>query len=135
MQCSVGQSQEGTDMKKFLILVLALAISVPALAHAPKSLDATHRIEIDTVVMDPDTGKPEPDNAICSATAVGPHALLTAQHCDRIGQGLLTVDDKVAVIQKRLFDGNDHEILIVDETFDVYADFEHTNVFNKGDDV
>lgn len=120
-------------MKKLVLLMLAFALSVPAFAHAPAQLAATHRIEMQSPVLDPDTGKPQ--HGICSATAIGPHALLTARHCDMVGMTYLKVDDKTALIKERMWDNADHEIFIVDEKFDVTADFERTDALRKGDDV
>lgn len=120
-------------MKKLLTLVLALAMSVPALAHAPKSLNATHRIEMHSLVVDPDTGKAP--GGICSATAIGPHALLTAKHCDFPGQSIIKIDGQDFLITKRIVDGYDHEIFIVDAHFAYTADFEHADALQKGDDV
>lgn len=120
-------------MRKFLCtILLAGAMLAPAFAHAPKSLNATHRIEMQSLDIDPETGKP--DDGICSATAIGPHALLTAAHCDENNSAML-VDGKSVGIKSRLLDGNDHEIFIVDEKFDVTADFEKEDALQKGDDV
>jgi V8-like Glu-specific endopeptidase len=61
----------------------------------------------------------------CSATAIGPHALLTAAHCD-LGTNKVSIDDlkiKNAVIVDKQFDDNDHMILILkDVTFDNFAE-------------
>jgi hypothetical protein len=50
----------------------------------------------------------------CSATSIGPHALLTASHCER-PDGFVTVDgEKNIPIVKVLRDGDDHSILFLD---------------------
>lgn len=59
------------------------------------------------------------EGAGCSASAIGPHALLTAAHCD-LGTNQVVIDDlgKTATIASKGYDGNDHMILILsDVTF------------------
>jgi hypothetical protein len=73
-------------------------------AHA-----ATHRIHMINAL----------EGAGCSATAIGPHALLTAAHCD-LGTNKVVIDDLsvTATISSKGYDGNDHMILLLsDYTF------------------
>jgi hypothetical protein len=50
----------------------------------------------------------------CSATAIGPHALLTASHCEK-PDGFVTVDGEKGVpIVKVIRDGDDHSILFLE---------------------
>jgi hypothetical protein len=119
-------------LRRLLIAVLTLAIALPTLAfgnNMPKPvLTTTHRIEMH--VDNPD-GSHEGD--ICSATAIGPHALLTATHCD-LGSSLVTIDNGVPTpIVDRIADGNDHTIYIVTATFHKYAELADT--FQIGDEV
>jgi hypothetical protein len=62
----------------------------------------THRIA--QVNMNEDT--------YCSATAVGPHALLTATHCE-IGSDDISVDGRIVKIQGRIRDDLDHTIYLI----------------------
>jgi hypothetical protein len=71
---------------------------------------ATHHIEMETPVQ----------GDSCSATAVGPHALLTAGHC-LLANDEISVDGQLAHIQNVLFDHADHIILRVDLTFTNYV--------------
>jgi V8-like Glu-specific endopeptidase len=66
---------------------------------------------------------------ICSGTAVGPHLILTATHC--FGEGplvptpetsaLAQVNGKPVSTFKRIDDGQDHSLVVVDITFDSFA--------------
>lgn len=58
----------------------------------------------------------------CSATAVGPHTLLTASHCFEGGNALVRVDGKDIRPLAYVSDGFDHTLVTVDETFAAYAD-------------
>jgi hypothetical protein len=66
----------------------------------------THRIQIRDMFLT------APDDA-CSATAIGPYALLTAGHCVENGNEIF-VDGKSAKIMVVLNDGHDHAILLLD---------------------
>lgn len=57
------------------------------------------------------------DDVSCSATAIGPHALLGAAHCFEWPY-TLTIHMQRIPVTKVMLDGNDHIILIVDHTFD-----------------
>lgn len=50
----------------------------------------------------------------CSATSIGPHALLTASHCEK-PDDYVVVDGKRIRIVKYLRDGNDHTIFLLSE--------------------
>jgi hypothetical protein len=62
----------------------------------------THRIAQATMASD----------TYCSATAIGPHALLTATHCE-LGSDNLSVDGQIVKIQGRVRDDLDHTIYLV----------------------
>jgi len=103
-------------MKKFLTLVLMLALTaMPASAFNPqKALQrkAAHQIVFQVTIVDDEgtqTGK-----ALCTASAIGPHALLTAGHCD-MGETDLRVDNELSdrPIFNRINDGEDHVIFLV----------------------
>jgi len=109
-------------VKKLAIALLFLSLSIPATSlprHPGKSEQrkASHRIEF-TVPEDSLTDEqlfPSADGkGACSASALGPHALLTAQHCD-VGEEYLTVDLELSPrkIVGRITDGEDHIIFLV----------------------
>jgi len=56
----------------------------------------------------------------CSGTIVGPHALLSATHCFGFGETLSLWRQPVQIV-RRLDDGNDHTIIVVDRTFKHWA--------------
>lgn len=56
------------------------------------------------------------DSGSCSGTAIGKHLLLSATHCFATLTSL-TVNGKPAVVLKRVDDGKDHTILVLDTTF------------------
>lgn len=73
----------------------------------------------------------------CSGTAIGPHAILTASHCEEATDALaISGYEKVAHIDTRLRDGLDHTIYLVSGvTFKNYADVDLENKFYPGEDV
>lgn len=74
------------------------------------------------------------DGAVCTATAIGPRALLTATHCENPTDDL-EVDHHPLQIMKRLRDGNDHTIYIMANTFfPVTVNVDETEL-SEGDDV
>ena len=93
-------------------LTLALLLGLVGCASNPVGWvhDQTHRL-----VMTFQDGK-----GSCSATAVGPHAILTAEHCLQAATSL-SVDGRLVAIKDVLLDRNDHAIVVVDETFTDYA--------------
>ena len=99
-------------MKKFLSLLLTLSmVALPASAFNPSKSPqrkAAHML-VFTFVEDGQTGK-----ALCTASALGKHALLTAGHCD-MGETEVTVDNELSPrpIFSRINDGEDHVIFLV----------------------
>jgi hypothetical protein len=72
--------------------------------------------EIMFVVFDKDDdGTVTAGRGLCTASAIGPHALLTAAHCDK-GQKGIWVDNSIGQynILGRITDGYDHIIFLVD---------------------
>ncbi len=81
---------------------------------------------------------------VCTATAIGPHALMTASHCnkdDQLTDFELDYAKRTFHIQKTLTDGADHDIYLVDgEPFHDTLDykvrkskpFEHVHLYGDG---
>jgi hypothetical protein len=86
----------------------------------------THAIMEETIV--------EPTRS-CSATAIAPHAILTASHCE-MPTSVVAVDggDGLMEIQGTIRDGFDHTIYEVSGTFKNYAEFSSARV-SVGDDI
>src|SRR5690348_5645490 len=100
-----------TALLAFCLLALPLRVSATSNPIYAFSHKTTHVIEETTIV----------GNALCSATAIGPHALLTATHCE-LGTDEVSVDDKDPVkIIGIVRDGMDHTIYTVDMTFADYT--------------
>ena len=104
-------------MKRFLsILVMLAMVVLPASAFNPeKSLQrrASHMIVFDAHRMN-ELGQEETGRALCTASALGKYALITANHCD-VGETALRVDHELAdrPILGRIKDGEDHVIFLV----------------------
>jgi hypothetical protein len=91
----------------FPILVIAQTPAVIKIAH-----DTTYRTHQETVM----------DSKHCSATAIAPHSLITASHCELPTDALyLEGINAVVAITSRIRDDNDHTIYIVDTTFKNYT--------------
>lgn len=69
----------------------------------------------------------------CSATAIGPHALLTASHCE-LPTDTITINGADSAILALRRDGNDHTIYFVDRKFDSWATVNET-LPDVGDNV
>jgi V8-like Glu-specific endopeptidase len=132
-------------MKYFLSMLLALSMAISPIQACANSLpkqviNTTHRIEMTVTTPDDSTSGSDDfygtTGDVCSSTAIGPHALLTASHCD-LGASTVKVDDVEAVITSRVVDGNDHTIYMVNITFHDYAKFEKNDErsLKMGDEV
>lgn len=112
-----------------LAALVALGAQVPAssaphnpiYAHAHAS---AHFIEFDTILQ----------HSKCSATAVGPHALLSATHCE-LGTNEMELDGYTVEIGAKIRDGMDHTIFILPK-----MDFADYSIINQtlpeqGDDI
>lgn len=66
----------------------------------------------------------EPNNGgRCSSTAIGPHALLTAEHCDDANADTMKIDGVEVHIDGRVKDGEDHIIYLYDHVkFDHWSE-------------
>jgi hypothetical protein len=100
-----------------LLLVLVLASTVmPAAALNPEKSQqrkAAHQITF-VIHKKGDNGEDITGRALCTANALGAHALLTANHCDA-GETEITVDRELVprAIFGRITDGEDHVIFLV----------------------
>jgi hypothetical protein len=137
------------QVKKYLrtaLLLLAAGLLIAGIAkhkpaYRPQPLKpitmqqrAEHRIKI--------------NNSECTATAVGPHALLTAVHCNEDSKVDLIIDmsmTKFHILAKTL-DGRDHVIYIIDgpELHNIIKlapgthparPFEHVYIYGCGDGI
>jgi len=109
----------------FLLLMSSLAFAVsPAVDKAHK---ASLHIGQETVA----------DSNYCSATAIGPQAILTATHCELPDDTLYVEGRKVPLeIVRRMRDGNDHTIYLIKGTvFSVYANVSLTDPVEVSEDV
>ena len=95
-------------MKKFLLFLAILCISLPVFGQSPAIVKA-HKAsyQIGQVTLS--------DKSVCSATAIGPHALLTATHCELPSEALYIRDAEgsPAEVVARIRDGQDHTILLL----------------------
>lgn len=126
-------------MNVFILMLLASLLSmfqpapqlpVPAQGNSAIVLAArntTHHIALSSIS----------ESAGCSATAIAPHALLTASHCE-VPSDKINIDGQPHLIKMILRDGNDHSILVVDDTFKFVAEIDQRvpidqeSVFNFG---
>ena len=104
-------------MKRFLSILLMLSmVALPASAFNPeKSPQRKDAHMIVFVIHEKDEfGQDYTGKALCSASALGKHALLTAGHCD-MGETEVTVDNELSPrpIFSRINDGEDHVIFLV----------------------
>lgn len=86
-----------------LLLSLLFPAAVKAQANMAELHATTHRIKMETMF----------EWSACSATAIAPHALLTASHCEEAAD-TVAVDGKEVPVIFVARDGNDHSILLLD---------------------
>jgi hypothetical protein len=118
---SQRRKTEGGYMKlSTLAITVALSLSFAAFPTFAKNeiVERAHRTT--HVIQMVDVLGAEPMK--CSATAIGPHALLTASHCE-LPTDDIAVDGQPATIFGILRDGADHSIYYVDSTFPQWATF------------
>jgi len=116
-------------VKKFLLFLAILCISLPVFAISPavvKAHKASYQIGQVTIS----------DEGTCSATAIGPHALLTATHCELPTDELHIRDlEGPFEVVARIRDGQDHTILLLKSvTFADYVEVDQKSI-NVTDDI
>lgn len=113
-----GAVKDAVMIKSLLYCVLMLAmIATPVAAFNPTASQqrkAAHQIVFTVHEKDSETGEDVSGRALCTANAIGSHALLTANHCD-MGETELRVDNELIdrQILGRIADGEDHLIFLV----------------------
>ena len=55
----------------------------------------------------------------CSGTIIGPHSILSATHC--FDGSPVSINDRLVKVLQHIDDGDDHTILIVDQTYRDWA--------------
>lgn len=106
-----------------LLLMLSLSCGHKSAPIAKSPIEQQHSNTHKLVIYNIHSEKGFKEEAgHCSATQVGPHALLTAQHCF-LDSNLIRLDNEKdpTVILAALIDGNDHVIYLVDRTFTHWA--------------
>ena len=105
-------------MKKLLSIILCIALSVaPCFAHrAPynKLQVKQHATMHEIVMVDRDKDGKIIGSGLCTAYAVGPHTLLTAEHCNDTKATTVYVDGNSIAIH----DNQEHEYVINSRTLD-----------------
>lgn len=76
------------------------------------------------------------DDGTCSGTVIGPHAILTAEHC-LTSTKTLAVDNKLVEVRKVTLDHADHALVILNVTFTHWAErgtspYQSESIFNIG---
>lgn len=91
---------------KTLLAILAVLLFAGCTLPIQALKPTTHRLEI-------------AGHVVCSATAVGPHTILTATHC--LVGGPLVVSGKAVAIVQRMDDKHDHTLIVTTHRFMHYA--------------
>jgi hypothetical protein len=118
-------------VKKFLLFLAILCISLPASSLSP-AIDKAHKASYQIGQMSVS------GSGRCSATAIGPHALLTASHCEIPTDALYIrgIDGNPVQIVARVRDDLDHTIyLLKGVTFDDYVEVAPADPLDQGEDV
>lgn len=116
---------------RFVVLIFALSFVSAASSLSPevlKARKASHQIAQQTLLI---------GRRSCTATAIGPQALLTATHCE-LPTDVLSIryQNRPATIVARIRDGNDHTIyLLKNVTFLDYVDVSLSDPLEQGEEV
>jgi S1-C subfamily serine protease len=92
---------------RFVGATLALLMMLPAGCEARPPYERSR-----AAVMTMETGVGQ-----CTATAVGPHVILSAEHCGVSAPGRIELDGVLADVVSVTRDGHDHVLIRVDATF------------------
>jgi len=119
-------------MKKFWLAVTLALCSLVSVAQVSPAVKAEqHKSTLTIVMINPDN--PE-QGAGCSATAVAPHVILTAEHCN-VENGLLYLNQNSRPftmgleVKEKYFDKNDHMLLVVPGVkFKHFVDYDASKV-------
>jgi hypothetical protein len=114
-------------MRRLALLLYIVLALVPAFAqNSPVNpLPYVHQIDMETVLS----------RASCSATAIGPFALLTASHCE-MASSLIKVDGhRAKIVGTPIRDAYDHSIYLLqmEEPFAQYAEVRTLGTPNLGE--
>lgn len=94
---------------------MALLLVLPVAAQVTSTQKEAQHSATVTIVM---SNEKEHIGAGCSATAIAPHVLLTAQHCD-VDNGTLYLNQNIRPFQhgltvsEKYYDNNDHMLLVI----------------------
>lgn len=120
-------------MKKFLqSLLLVALLSMPSCASP---IEAAHKASLHIAQQTVLTADQ------CSAVAIGPHAIMTASHCELPSDTLYIqnvdgANDNDIKIVDRIRDDNDHTIyLLKNVQFDTYVSVDLKDKLEQGEDV
>jgi hypothetical protein len=98
-------------------LILLVLFGVPHFRHHTKRSTAAPTKEQLSSHMITLLDKSGEEEGLCTATAIGPHAILTAEHCDKGGKYpslLLDRSTEPHNVMASVCDGRDHVILLLD---------------------
>lgn len=122
-------------IKLFIALLLSLSLSCGHKPALPKEIkypieqqhSTTHRVAVFDQFQS-ETG----EVGHCSGTAIGPHAILTAQHCF-LDSNLIRLDNdkEPTKIMAALVDGNDHVIYILHKDFSEWSEVNQRSLVTK----
>ena len=107
-------------LKKFLSIILALTLSsLPVLAISSKKLSKLqqqqHKAMHEIVMVERDASGDIVSAGLCTAYAVGPHTLMTAEHCNSADTDDIYVDP---VSREAIHSGEVHPFPIISRQFD-----------------
>lgn len=92
------------------LLLVAAGLCAIAAKKPERVIDRVSRVAVKLTYQD----------GTCSGTIIGPHAILSAEHCHVIGNPL-KLNGRFVTVQSDMRDGQDHIIYIVAETFPEWA--------------
>lgn len=107
-------------MKKWLALALVVLSLTGCLPPPPRHSIKEAAVRLELV-----------DLGTCSGTIIGPHAILSAAHCFA-EPAPVRINGTLVKVLKKIEDGADHEILIVDQTYTYWAQRGVTPVQGQG---